>query len=251
MARIISFHSFRPGTGKSSLLTNVAAVLVGRGQHIAVIDADIEAPSIHLRLGLQQQDTMAYFNDYLGGSCDIGQVAYDVTSNLDIDTPGKLYLVPASTSPAKIAHTLLEGYGIDRLHMGFRDLIRSLSLDVLLVDAHAGMQKETLRPFAIADVLTLILRLDQQEYEGTGVLVRLAQELDIPRIVLVVNEAPTVFAPGEVKAKVEQTYQCEVAAVIPHSEDLTALAGEHIFVLRYPGHPISSLFEQMADSLMA
>jgi len=50
---------------------------------------------------------------------------------------------------------------------------------------------------------------------------------------------------------VEQTYGCEVAAVLPHSDDLMNLASEDIFVMRYPNHPVSALYRQVAAKLMA
>ena len=106
-----------------------------------------------------------------------------------------------------------------------------------MIDTHPGLNEETLLSIAISDVLAIILRPDQQDYQGTGVTVEVAQKLDVPRLLLIVNKVPAVFDMAEVKARVEQTYGCPVAAVLPHAEEMMTLASAGIFVLRYPDHP--------------
>jgi MinD-like ATPase involved in chromosome partitioning or flagellar assembly len=68
-------------------------------------------------------------------------------------------------------------------------------------------------------------------------------------MVLVVNNTPTVFDFAEVKERVEKTYECEVAAVLPHSDDLMILSSQGIFALHYPDHPITALYRQVAAAL--
>jgi hypothetical protein len=48
-----------------------------------------------------------------------------------------------------------------------------------------------------------------------------------------------------------QTYRCEVAAVIPHSDEMMTLASAGVFVLRYPDHPVTGLYRQVLSRLMA
>lgn len=52
MAKIISIHSFRGGTGKSNITANIAALLATEGQRVGVIDTDIQSPGIHALFGL-------------------------------------------------------------------------------------------------------------------------------------------------------------------------------------------------------
>jgi MinD-like ATPase involved in chromosome partitioning or flagellar assembly len=93
------------------------------------------------------------------------------------------------------------------------------------------------------------MRPDQQDYEGTSVTVSVARKLRVPRMVLVVNKIPTVFDFAEVKERVEKAYECEVAAVLPHSEELMILASQGIFALRHPDHPVTALYRQVAACL--
>jgi MinD-like ATPase involved in chromosome partitioning or flagellar assembly len=120
-----------------------------------------------------------------------------------------------------------------------------------MVDTHAGLNEETLLSIALSDALAIILRTDLQDYQGTGIMVEVARKLDVPRMVLIVNEVPSAFDAAEVQLKVEQTYNCEVVAVLPFSDEMMALASGGIFALRYPDHPLTATFKHIAARLVA
>ncbi len=125
-----------------------------------------------------------------------------------------------------------DGYDVGLLNEGFRQLVKELSLDVLMLDTHPGLNEETLLSIAMCNTLAIVLRPDYQDYEGTSVTLSVARKLKVPDLVLVVNKAPPVFDPEEVKERVEKAYECEVAAVLPHSDELMALSSAGIFALR-------------------
>jgi MinD-like ATPase involved in chromosome partitioning or flagellar assembly len=200
--------------------------------------------------GLNEQSMTHSLNDYLWGKCPIQDTAYDLTKNLDTTLKGDLFLIPSSIKAGEIARVLREGYDVTLLNDGFHDLIEELDLDVLVIDTHPGLNEETLLSIAVSNALAIIMRPDQQDYQGTGVTVEVARKLDVPRMVLVVNKVPPLFNLQEVKARVERTYGVEVAAVIPHSDEMMTLASEGVFVLRFPNHPITQTLKELADSLM-
>ncbi len=251
MSQIISIHSFRGGTGKSNTTANIAAVLASQGQRVGVVDTDIQSPGIHILFGMAGTSIDHSLNDYLWGRCEINEAAHDVTSVLGDDSSGKLYLIPSSVRADEIVNVLREGYDVGLLTEGFRKLIRELSLDVLMIDTHPGLNEETLFSIAISHALAIIMRPDQQDYEGTGVTVEVARSLDVPRLMLIVNKIPPAFNTAEIKARVEQTFDCEVGAVLPHSEEMMNLASSGIFALRYPNHPMTEQYRDIARQLMA
>jgi len=146
---------------------------------------------------------------------------------------------------------LREGYDVGLLTSGFRNLMNELKLDVLMIDTHPGLNEETLFAIAISHVLLILMRPDQQDYEGTGVTVEVARSLDVPQLLLVVNKTPAAFVADEVRARVEQTYGCEVVAVLPHADEMMTLASNGIFALRYPDHPLTANYQAITDRLMA
>jgi MinD-like ATPase involved in chromosome partitioning or flagellar assembly len=251
MAKVISIHSFRRGTGKSSMTANVTVLLAVAGHRIGAIDADLQSPSLHILFGLGEDDMKYSLNDYLWGKCDIEQTAHNVTSGLGADITGQVFLIPSSTQVSEVTRVLREGYDVGLLNDGFRKLVEALGLDVLMVDTHAGLNEETLLSIALSDALAIILRTDQQDYQGTGVMIDVARKLDVPRMVLIVNEVPSFFDLAEAKTQMEQAYGCEVAAVLPYSDEMMALASAGIFVLRYPDHPVTAALKQVAAKLVA
>jgi len=250
MSRIISIHSFRGGTGKSNFVASIAALLAMERLRVGVIDTDIQSPGIHVLFGLDEDEITHSLNDYLWGKCDIKEAALDVTSRLGAKIKGKVFLIPSSIKAGEIVRVLREGYDVGLLNDGFRELIEKLELDVLVIDTHPGLNEETLLSIAISDVLLILMRPDQQDYQGTGVTMDVARRLNVPRMVLVVNKVPQVFALDEVQARVEQTYGCNVAAVLPHSDEMMLLASASIFVLQYPNHPMTAIFQQIVNDLM-
>lgn len=251
MAQIISIHSFRGGTGKSHTAANVATVLAAEGRRVGVVDTDIQSPGIHVLFGVDQETLGHSLNDYLWGNCEVEKTAYDVTDGLGLGHNARVFLVPSSVRAVDIARVMREGYDVGLLNEGFRQLIKQLALDVLILDTHPGLNEETLLSIAMSHALAIVLRPDHQDYEGTRVTVSVARKLQVPRLVLVVNKTPMVFNSAEVKERVEKTYDSEVAAVLPHSDELMVLSSEGIFSLRFPDHPLTSLFKQIAERLIS
>ena len=90
------------------------------------------------------------------------------------------------------------------------------------------------------------MRPDQQDYEGTGITARVAQELEVPRIQIVVNKAPGTLDPLRSRGTWARRTAVDVAAVLPHSDDLMRLASEGVFVLRLPDDPLTDLYRTLA-----
>ena len=250
MATIISVHSFRGGTGKSNTTANLAAIWAADGLRVGVIDADIQSPGIHVILGVAGDEIQASLNDFLWHGRDLRDVAMDVTARQPGSLPGRLFLIPSSMEPGKITQVLRQGYDAQRLTAGLRELVDELALDVLLIDTHPGLNEETLLSLVISDSLLIVMRPDKQDYEGTAITARVAQELGVPRVFLLVNKAPAELDVAAVASRVERAYGCPVAAVLPHSDDLMRLASEGILSLQQPGHALAQSFRSVAATLV-
>ncbi len=251
MSIIVSTHSFRGGTGKSNLTANITALMAQNGRRVGVIDTDIQSPGIHVLFGLDETSMGRSLNDFLWGKCEISDAAHDVTSRLGVDVKGKIFLIPSSIKAGEIARILREDYDVGLLNDGFESLIDALQLDVLMIDTHPGLNEETLLSISVSDVLALIMRPDQQDYQGTAVTIEVARKLEVPRMLLIVNKLPAVFDARDVKEHVEHIYNCPVAGVLPHSDEMMALASGGIFVLRYPDHPLTERIREITVQIEA
>jgi MinD-like ATPase involved in chromosome partitioning or flagellar assembly len=247
---IVSVHSYRGGTGKSNTTANLAALLAAEGRRVAVIDTDIQSPGVHILFGLDEKDIHHSLNDYLWGTCRIKDAAYDVTSRLGRSVSGAVFVIPSSMKAGDIARVLREGYDVSVLRDGFHEAVDALKLDLLIIDTHPGLNEETLLSIAISDTLIIVLRPDQQDYQGTSVTVEVARKLDVPRLLLVVNKVPAVFDAADVRTRVQATYAAPVAAVLPHADEMMALASNGIFVIHHPTHPITAALGHLVKTLV-
>ncbi len=250
MSHIVSIHSFRGGTGKSNITANLATLLAAAGRRVGVIDTDIQSPGIHILFGLHEGKISYTLNDYLWSHCTITQTAYNVTPSFAEPSSGAVFLIPSNLHAGEITKILRQGYDVTHLNEGFHALINAYHLDVLMIDTHPGLNEETLLSIAISDTLVVLLRPDQQDYQGTSVTVDIARRLHVPRLMLVVNKMPTVFDPVAVKARLESIYNCDVVTILPHCDEMMTLASADLFVLRYPQHPITAALRHLASTLL-
>src|SRR5207248_7333945 len=123
---------------------------------------------------------------------------------------GKLYLVPSSIKASEITRVLREGYEVNLLTDGFRRLIKTFQLDYLFIDTHPGLNEETLLSLLLSDILVLILRPDQQDFQGTAVTVEVARKLQVKRLLLVVNKVLSKLDQASVRQQVQTAYEAPV-----------------------------------------
>jgi septum site-determining protein MinD len=253
VAKIVSIHSFRGGTGKSNTTANLAVTIAARGYRTGIVDTDIQSPGIHILFGLNDDSIGATLNDYLWGKSPIEAAAYDVSAVLEngkVEASGSVSLIPSSIKAAEIARVLREGYDVSLLNEGYHEAIERLGLDYLFIDTHPGLNEETLLSIAVSDVLLIILRPDQQDFQGTAVTVEVARKLDVPKLFLVVNKVLPEFDQGEMRTRVETIYDADVAGVLPLSDDIVRLASNGVFSRKFPDHPWSREIDTIADAIM-
>jgi septum site-determining protein MinD len=153
--------------------------------------------------------------------------------------------------PSHLAPKLqAEGYSIDDFKDGMETLFDSLGLDFIVIDTYAGLDERTLPLMAIADMLTVVMLLDKQDFQGTGVIVEIARKIDIPEICLIINSVTIAFEPDKVKAEAEQAYNCPVIAVVPHDMELLDPNRSRIVALDRLDRTIPATLVSVADRLI-
>jgi septum site-determining protein MinD len=93
------------------------------------------------------------------------------------------------------------------------------------------------------------MRPDQQDYQGTAVTVDVAKKLDVPKLFILVNKAPSNLDFEEVRARVEQTYEAKVGAILPHSDEMMMLASSGLFTIHYPDNVVTKGLRNLVDLL--
>ncbi|MEU7728649.1 MinD/ParA family protein [Streptomyces sp. NPDC040724] len=246
MARTIVVHSHRGGTGKSSVLANLALLIAAGGRRVGVVDTDIQSPTLDLLFRLGPGPSLA---DYLLGRCEIEATAQHAGGGFG-PGPGGLYVVPARTGTAALREIMTSGYDVGLLPEGFDRLAEHYALDVLLLDTHAGLNNESVTAMASADVLMIMARADRIDLSGVEETIALAGRLTCRRI-LVLSMAPEGIDRENARRRAEEVYGAPLAGILPYSPEMAALYGERIFADAHPGHPLVGEFHTIISALDA
>lgn len=249
MGEIIAVHSFRGGTGKSNITANLAVAFAKKGYRVGIVDTDVQSPGIHTLFNLPKNSNLPTLNDYLVGKRPIEEVSHDLSQTLGL-AEGKLYLIPSSMDIAQISQILKEGYNVTLLNSGLRDILKNLELDYLLVDTHPGINEETLLSISIANHVVVVMRPDQQDYQGTSITIAVARKLGASPA-LIVNMIPTIYDEQEVAQAAGEAYQVPVWATIYHSQDVLSNGSSNVLYLSNPEHNFSQRILQVTEQIIA
>src|SRR6185437_10262446 len=111
MASCIAFHSYKGGTGKTTIAANLAALLAKKGYRVFLLDLDVYAPSL---LSYFDKNPKRWINDFLNGSAEVGDIIMDVTSAIEeissTDANSKEAQLPATGKNQKIKGKLWVGF---------------------------------------------------------------------------------------------------------------------------------------------
>src|SRR5438128_1634173 len=128
----IAVHSFKGGTGKSTITSNIAVSLAIRGWRVGVMDMDLEGPGLHVIFNIDPADVQATLNDVLMGGANPGQAVIRLNDKLGLKT-GELYFMPASTNVTAMLRTLRTGFEIVSFMKALESLQKLFELDYVFI----------------------------------------------------------------------------------------------------------------------
>src|SRR5918911_2244208 len=177
MPQCIAFHSYKGGTGKTTIACNLAAMLSLKGYNVSLLDLDVYAPSIHAYFDYSPNK---WINDLLFENSNLNEIMVDMTSTLTRYAAGKTNkigkLLVGFSNPQKEEIYRLEGsiktananIQILRRFVQLReDLISDYESDYVILDTSPGIRYWSINSLAVADVLFLTLKFDDLDIEGT------------------------------------------------------------------------------------
>lgn len=247
MATKIAVHSFKGGTGKSTISANIAVSLALAGRKVGVLDLDLAGPGLHVLFEMKPDSIKFTLNDYFLGRCGATDIAIDLTDQLHLKQ-GKLLFVPASFKAEDIVRVLSRGYEIGMFKNAIEEISKMHELDYMIVDTHPGIEKSTLISMGVCDINLIVSRMDSQDIFGTGVMLEVTKVLEKPQI-LIANMIPPGVDREKVKLRLETLFNTKVVTAIPfYTEILRALSTE-VFVLKYPDHDFTSALSPIISTL--
>jgi len=175
MGEIVSFYSFKGGTGRSTCLSNVAFELAKRGETVGCMDFDLSAPGLHMiyDIGPNRRARTKSIHDYLGGNKktqrELSDYVLDVQKSYrDTDFEGKLLLMPGDINPQVAAEMADDS---QREFANIQDLVRDFeteyNLDYVFLDSRSGISNQAMPIFQASDHLLTFSKWTHQHKLGT------------------------------------------------------------------------------------
>jgi chromosome partitioning protein len=183
MTYSIAFHSYKGGTGKTTLASNLSAFLAKKGYKVCLLDLDLYAPSLQTYFEITPKK---WLNECLYYNVTFDDVLTDLSylvsekkgkgkSSLS-SSKGKLYVGLSDFN--KDDFIKLEGSNSDfrkqsfhRL-IAFREhLIKNYNFDYIVLDTSPGVRYWSLNALALSDIFFLTLKMGEVDIDGTKKMV--------------------------------------------------------------------------------
>jgi cellulose biosynthesis protein BcsQ len=277
LKQVITFHSYKGGTGKTTLAANLAALLAKKGNNVCIVDIDVYAPSLHSYFGDSVQNKIKNtLNDYIVGACGVDDLLVQVTPIAQLSDNGSQSgkIIGCFSSSKREDILKIEGVKEDKNRMNmlkrfinFREeLIEKNDIDYVIMDSSPGIRFWAINALALSDIVFLTLKMGDMDFGGTKMIANeiLAQfkEQGNTKYYLLLNRIAGYCIPspqiGEshsghsesshttltpvgddfVKKLTSET-GIDVMTSIPCYCDIQFAQKEFLTVLAYPDHPFS------------
>jgi MinD-like ATPase involved in chromosome partitioning or flagellar assembly len=287
MTKCVAFHSYKGGTGKSTISSNLSASLARKGFTAVLLDLDVYAPSLQDYFQWQPKKSI---NDYLFENANVGEVIQDLTGVLNkfpsdgeekTNSKGKLLVGFSSTSKDEIykldGAVRQEGSKIQLLRkflMLREEIVSNYNADYIIIDTSPGIRYWSINSLAIADTILLSLKLDGIDLKGTRLLAKEIYE-SLTKLgtksYLLLNRAAGYCLPpsmaGESTASTQELYNTTIGnqstvisklnedigmgtiLSIPCYCDIQFDSNEFLTALKYPDHPFAAKIGELIDKL--
>jgi chromosome partitioning protein len=197
LTKCIAFHSYKGGTGKTTLAANFAAILAKKGYRAFLLDLDVYAPSLQSYFNTEPKK---WINDFLYDNAELKEVLLDFTPVIDrigetstsnsVETKTKakrgqlgvcfcnakkeeIYKLEGG-SPATGKQDTSKIHLLRRFILLRELLISEYHADYVIIDTSPGIRYWSINALAVADTLLLTLKMGDLDIAGTR---KLAEEI--------------------------------------------------------------------------
>jgi chromosome partitioning protein len=258
----IAFHSYKGGTGKTTLIANVAARFAFEGYKVCLLDGDLFAPSLSIYF---RKKPNTYLNDLLSGQAQISDILVDVGTELDLKGT---FLVGFSSSrkedinDIEVKHDMkwqLEA--LKRFLLAKKKLFEKYKLDYLFLDTSPGIRYWSVNSLAAADTLLLLMKDSDIDIEGTRKMINdIYDSLSRygSKYYVVLNKVPmesvmvNYSGIAEEQAwisELERVVGAQVVGSIPCFCDIQFSRHEFLFAIKQPEHPFSKRIATLVEKI--
>lgn len=199
---IIGVISAKGGVGKTTVVSNVGAILVKEfGKKVLVIDGNITTPTLGIHLGMLSQEKT--LDDVLDGNLDFHQATYIHPCGLHI-VPSSLSVRNRYPDPERLKERLTE----------VKDLY-----DVILIDGAAGIGREVIAVIQASDGVLIVTNPEMTSIVAAIKAIKISKSLGISPLGIVINKATK--EKHELKiSDIEELCETKVISTIPFDREI-------------------------------
>jgi chromosome partitioning protein len=258
--KVIAFHSYKGGTGKTTCIVNLAALFAQEGKKVCLIDFDIYAPSL---ITYFDESPQYYIHDLLSGDAGIHDVLVDYSKKLGVK--GELHIAFASPAKEDIHGVEIrydDNFQLKALRQFLsikKQLLEREGFDYILIDTSPGIRYWSINALATADILFLMLKVNNMDINGTKrMITEIYDSLTrfglSTRLILnkVPGASPIEYDPDvfhEIEEEIQETLNLPIFLSIPCFCDIQFNRNEYLWAINKPKHPFSLRLQEIQSLL--
>ena len=242
---VLTVHSYKGGTGKSIISTNLATIFSQEGNDVCLIDLDLRAPSLDKVFGAEGRKF--WVNDFLDGKCEPSDILFDVSK--DRKLKGRLFVALANPSMGAIREAVTtdrkkEMRALHRLLMLKEHLLKKMAMDYVILDTNPGLSYTSINSIVVADLVLVISTWDASDLAGAqGMISELYSMLE-KRAIVLMNKIPKQLLIDEATRKrltdqFKKAFKLPVIDLLPCYCEVLRQERSAIMTLDRPRHPFS------------
>jgi septum site-determining protein MinD len=257
MTSLVSFHSLKGGTGKSTLASNLSVLTALHGKNVCLLDFDFRAPSLHLFF---EANPRFWLNDFLNGHCDITQAVHQIK----ITGAGRLTVGFANPSTESMRDMMTKDREWEasalRNVLSAKAAMLKEGYDLVVFDTSPGIQYSSVNALAASNLVLLVMNREELFREDIVNLIGnvykpLGRKVGIAlnKVLFCLPEETTKKTEVDKKStdlrkNVEQKLQCPVYGLIPCFCEVL-ISGYKVHALDQPKHPFVTEISALAESI--
>lgn len=258
--KTLAFHSYKGGTGKTTLVANLAASFAQKGFNICLLDFDLYAPSF---ITYFRKEPELYLNDLLAGDAKISDILVDISSELRLN--GQLLIGFSSPKKEDVHNIDLQPskwqlMALRNFISAKKELFSKYGIDYLILDTSPGIRYWSINAMAVADLLFLMMKGSEMDINGTKTMIKEIYDSLIKfgsKYFIILNKIPGASpfhkfqtnTNERIILEIEERIGPQVIGAIPCFCEVQFNRHEFLTTIKKPKHSFSKRVFDIADKI--
>ncbi len=240
--KTIAFHSYKGGTGKSYISSNLAAAYSEK-EKVCLLDMDLAAPTLHRLFNLPERDV--WMNEYLEGDCEVDDLLQKVGN-------GNLLIGVSNPQPEAIRASL--GKSKEREMKSLKNLLSLKKIlaedgfDRLIIDTTPGYEYSSINSVAAADKVGIITILYRPDMLGSREMVTGLYDVLEKPVFMILNRYHSEEKFDEFKSETREVFKGPIYGMKCFCDEAEEI-GNKVIALEAPEHPLSEKIGRLSSEV--